>query len=558
MLQSMALVLRQSNTISRLVYLFLLLAYCSTHTLAATTEQWKTRSIYQTMTDRFALTNGSTTTACNVTENSYCGGTWQGTINKLDYIQGMGFDAIMISPVVKNIAGRSKDGEAYHGYWPLDLYEVNSHFGTQEDLVKLAEEVHARGMYLMLDVVINNMAYNTDGENPATHIDYTVFPQFNGSSYFHPYCLITNWNNYTEAQWCQTGDNYTALPDLYTEHTGVQDTLMTWSKSVMSNYSIDGLRIDAAKSLTPSFLPTYVETVGGWMTGEVMESNASIVCNYQQEYLPSLPNYPLYYAMITGFLNGEPASLLEEIATINRLCPDVPAMVNFIEDQDVDRWAYMNDDIMLAENALTFMMLFDGIPLVYQGLEQRIVDSNRAALWTTDYDTNATLYKLITKLNAIRKHAINLDSDYINSRTYPLYQGGSELAFWKGSSGRQVIMLLSTQGSNGSAYDLTLPVSYGASAVVTEVLNCVNYTLNTNSELVVSMDKGEPRVFFPASMMPGSGLCGYNASNVTYSELRLAAVSSNSSSAGGHTVASLAPGLFFASLLSPFLAGLAL
>ncbi|RAH53640.1 alpha-amylase [Aspergillus piperis CBS 112811] len=530
-----------------------LLCWCVSLATAASTEAWKTRSIYQTMTDRFALTNGSTTAPCNTTEANYCGGSWQGTIDKLDYIQGMGFDAIMISPVIKNIAGRSKDGEAYHGYWPLDLYEINSHFGTREELLKLSEEIHARDMYLLLDVVINNMAYMTDGEDPATTIDYNVFPQFNGSSYFHPYCLITNWNNYTDAQWCQTGDNYTALPDLYTEHTAVQDILMDWSKSVITNYSVDGLRIDAAKSLTPSFLPTYAETVGGFMTGEVMDSNATNVCKYQRNYLPSLPNYPLYYSMITAFLNGEPATLLEEIATINDLCTDTFAMVNFIEDQDVDRWAYMNDDIMLAKTALTFMMLYDGIPLVYQGLEQAIAYSNRAALWLTDFDTNATLYKHIAKLNAIRKHAINLDSSYINSKTYPIYQGGSELAFWKGTYGRQVIMVLSTAGSNGSAYTLTLPMSYGASEVVTEVLNCVNYTVNTYSQLVVDMDKGEPRVFFPAAMMPGSGLCGYNTSNITYSELRLAAVGSSSSSGGSHSVIPPA----FASLFMALVAFLA-
>ncbi|PWY70844.1 alpha-amylase [Aspergillus sclerotioniger CBS 115572] len=528
-----------------------LLSGCVDLSAAASTQQWKTRSIYQTMTDRFALTNGSTTAPCNTTEANYCGGTWQGTIDKLDYIQGMGFDAVMISPVTKNIDGRNKDGEAYHGYWPLDLYELNSHFGTQDDLLKLSEELHARDMYLLLDVVINNVAYNTDGSNPATTIDYTVFPQFNGSSYFHPYCIITNWNNYTDAQICQTGDNYTALPDLYTEHTDVQDILMTWSTSIMTNYSVDGLRIDAAKSLTPSFLPTYAKTVGGWMTGEVMDSNATNVCKYQRDYLPSLPNYPLYYSMITAFLNGEPGTLLEEIATINDLCSDVPAMVNFIEDQDVDRWGYMNDDIMLAKNALTFMMLYDGIPLVYQGLEQFITYSNRAALWLTDFNTNATLYNVIAKLNAIRKHAISLDSSYIDSQTYPIYQGGSELAFWKGNNGRQVIMLLSTQGSNGSAYDLTLPMSYGASTVVTEVLNCVNYTVNTQSELIVQMDKGEPRVFFPADMMPGSGLCGYNVSNTTYSQLRLAAVGSSSSSGGSHPIAPfISQGPFFVALVA--------
>ena len=59
---------------------------------ALTSAQWRSQSIYQIVTDRFARTDGSTTASCNV--NNYCGGSWQGIINKLDYIQGMGFTAV--------------------------------------------------------------------------------------------------------------------------------------------------------------------------------------------------------------------------------------------------------------------------------------------------------------------------------------------------------------------------------------------------------------------------------------------------------------------------------
>lgn len=54
---------------------------------AATTEEWKSRSIYQVMVDRFALTDGSTTAACEDL-SQHCNGTWAGLINHLDYIQG--------------------------------------------------------------------------------------------------------------------------------------------------------------------------------------------------------------------------------------------------------------------------------------------------------------------------------------------------------------------------------------------------------------------------------------------------------------------------------------
>lgn len=60
----------------------------------AETAEWKSRSIYQVMTDRYALTNGSTTAQCDTASENYCGGSWQGIINQLDYIENMGFTAV--------------------------------------------------------------------------------------------------------------------------------------------------------------------------------------------------------------------------------------------------------------------------------------------------------------------------------------------------------------------------------------------------------------------------------------------------------------------------------
>lgn len=53
---------------------------------AADAAEWKSRSIYQVMIDRFARTDGSTTAECEL--HRFCGGTWKGLKNNLDYIQG--------------------------------------------------------------------------------------------------------------------------------------------------------------------------------------------------------------------------------------------------------------------------------------------------------------------------------------------------------------------------------------------------------------------------------------------------------------------------------------
>ena len=73
----------------------LLVALCAVqHTLALTPAQWRSQSIYQVLTDRFARTDGSTTASCNAAAGVYCGGTFQGIIKHLDYIQNMGFTAV--------------------------------------------------------------------------------------------------------------------------------------------------------------------------------------------------------------------------------------------------------------------------------------------------------------------------------------------------------------------------------------------------------------------------------------------------------------------------------
>jgi len=68
----------------------------------------------QLLTDRFSLSNNSVP-ECNPSQLQYCGGTWNGITNHLDYIQGMGFDSIWISPVVANVEQTTSYGQAYHG-----------------------------------------------------------------------------------------------------------------------------------------------------------------------------------------------------------------------------------------------------------------------------------------------------------------------------------------------------------------------------------------------------------------------------------------------------------
>lgn len=315
---------------------------------AAGTKAWKTRSVYQVMTDRFARTDGSTTASCDL--DMYCGGTWKGLINHLDYIQGMGFDAVMISPIVKNVEGKVSYGEAYHGYWVDDMNSLNSHFGTHQDLLDLSNALHSRGMFLMMDTVVNNMAYITNGSDPATSVDYPALEPFNNAQYYHPYCKITDYNDYPLAQRCWTGDDIVPLPDLKTEDPTVQQMLTQWLQDTMTTYSVDGLRLDAAKHVTPEFLPVLGNAASSFMTGEVYDYRPEIICNYTNNYITSVPNYPIWNATNEAFTLGNPKALADQIQVMKSTCRDPTVLASFSENHDIRRFGNYTHDMAVSKH----------------------------------------------------------------------------------------------------------------------------------------------------------------------------------------------------------------
>lgn len=68
--------------------------------LAADANAWKSRNIYFALTDRVARSSSDNGGGSCGNLGNYCGGTFKGLEGKLDYIAGMGFDAIWITPVV--------------------------------------------------------------------------------------------------------------------------------------------------------------------------------------------------------------------------------------------------------------------------------------------------------------------------------------------------------------------------------------------------------------------------------------------------------------------------
>jgi alpha-amylase len=117
-----------------LAFLFVIFQNCE----AKTKEEWKSRTIYHLMTDRFHPGSPDYLFYCFDLKD-YCGGTFKGIELMLDYISELGFNAILISPIVENIS------RGYHGYWTKDFFKINPQFGTEEDFFSLIIAAHERG-----------------------------------------------------------------------------------------------------------------------------------------------------------------------------------------------------------------------------------------------------------------------------------------------------------------------------------------------------------------------------------------------------------------------------
>ncbi|OGE49042.1 hypothetical protein PENARI_c024G10922 [Penicillium arizonense] len=509
--------------------------------LGLTPAEWRSQSIYFMLTDRFGRSDNSTTAACNVSDRTYCGGTWQGIINHLDYIQGMGFTAIWITPVTEQLPQDTGDGEAYHGYWQQNIYEIDSNLGTAADLLALSKALHARGMYLMVDVVANHMGYAGSGNS----VDYSVFSPFSSSSYFHSYCLISNYDNQSNVEDCWLGDTIVSLPDVDTTQTAVQTIWYDWIAGLVSNYSIDGLRIDTVKHVQKSFWPGYNDAAGVYCVGEIFDGDPAYTCDYQN-YMDGVLNYPIYYQLLYAFQSssGSISDLYNMINSVKSDCADSTLLGNFIENHDNPRFASYTSDYSEAKNVISFLFLSDGIPIIYSGQEQHYSGgadpANREATWLSGYSTTAELYKYIGTTNKIRKLAVSADSSYITTKNVPFYQDSHTLAMKKGSSASPVITVLSNYGSSGSSYTLSLSGSgYSSGTKLMEMYTCTSVTVDSSGNIAVPMTSGLPRVLMLASS--ASSLCGSSTTTTATTATQTATSTSTGTSC---TQATALPVLF--------------
>ncbi|KAI8992740.1 glycoside hydrolase family 13 protein [Trametes punicea] len=475
--------------------------------LAASADMWRNRTIYQLVTDRFATPDGSSP-PCDTSQRQYCGGTWKGIVNKLDYIQNMGFDAIWISPVVANVEGNTSYGEAFHGYWTQDINSINPHFGSPDDLKALSSALHDRGMYLMVDVVVNHMAGTSDPPN------FSVFQPFSSQSDFHAECFVSNYDNQTEVEQCWLGDKNVPLVDLDTEDADIVATMNKWISTLVSNYSVDGVRIDTVKHVRKDFWPDFAKSAGVFTIGEVLHNETSYVSAYTQ-VLDSVLDYPTWFPLVAAFqtTGGNLTALAATVQQAQASYRNGEFMTgSFLENHDQPRFQSLTQDDALIKNAVTWPFVQDGIPILYYGQEQSYAGgpdpANREALWLSGYVEDKPLVHHVKTLNAARKAAIEANSNYLTTAAKFLPSGSeSTMAVYK-----PPMLALLTNGGSSSSPSWTVPdAGYQGNEELVDVLTCNKLNADTNGGVSVQGSGGNPQVLMPTSSLSKSGSVCSNA-----------------------------------------------
>lgn len=429
-------------------------------------ENLEGESVYQIMVDRFYdgdSSNNATGEAFRYTENSeedfryMHGGDWEGIIQKIPYIKGMGYTAIWISPVsdpqlwgVPDSTGKQWP-TAYHGYNVYDPDRANRYFGcedeqaSKEKLKELVDVCHENGIKVILDVVPNHVGDYLQGTGSNAHY-LTLTDALKAGSQVEPVAPYNNVSWYhnlgdidfsiehphcAETTAMLESHDLGGLDDIDFDNPEAKQAVFDSIKGWFDYTGADAARVDAAKCMSPQTIHELQEYIGVPTFGENFDMCVDFVSEWVgDDAEDGMLDFPLFQAVVNDFAYGQNFDNIDEISLKKIFDQDilygdnVNQMVTFIDNHDRNRFlTEAGGDVKKMQNALTFIHTCRGVPVVFQGTEQNrgnangqsingIADTyNRWCMQTKDangnvtadyFNTDTDTYQLIASLNELR------------------------------------------------------------------------------------------------------------------------------------------------------------
>lgn len=340
-------------------------------------------------------------------------------------------------------------------------------------------------MYIMVDVVANHMGFAAIADNRPSPL--------NQDSSYHTDCDI-NYSDQNSVENCRIAD----LPDLYTQKSEIRTLYQTWINWLVNEYSFDGVRIDTVKHVEKDYWPGFTSASGVYCIGEVFDGDPNYVAPYAS-VMPGLLNYPIYYPMNNFFQQkGSAQAIVDMHNTVSSSFPDPAALGTFLDNHDNARWLNQKNDATLLKNALAYVILSRGIPILYYGTEQSYAGgadpANREDLWRSNFNTQSDLYQSIAKLTSARKAAGGLAG---NDQVH-LYVADNAYAFSR--AGGNLVVLTTNAGSGNNQQHCFN--SQKANGQWTNVFGSGTYTSDGNGNLCITISNGQPAVLVAGTSSP--------------------------------------------------------
>jgi glycosidase len=313
------------------------------------------------------------------------GGDLAGIENHLDYIAGMGFTSVWLTPVFES----NEPVASYHGYSTTDHYTVDPRLGTNEQFRELTAKMKARGIGMIMDQVVNHAGTGHWWMDDLPTGDWLNFQE---EPVLTPHRRTTNMDPYAseyDKRLHAGGWILESLPDLNQRNPLLADYLIQNSIWWIEYAGLQGIRIDSWPYADKQFLSEWARRImREYPTFNIVGqewSELPAVTSYWQRgrqnhdgyisYLPSVFDFPVQAAFVRA-LTSDPDSYsgvwmsLYELVGLDFLYPDPMNVVIFPGNQDMDRiYTRLDENFDLYRMAMVYYVTVRGIAQFFYGDE---------------------------------------------------------------------------------------------------------------------------------------------------------------------------------------------
>ncbi len=333
------------------------------------------------------------------------GGDLEGIRQHLDYFNELGVTALWFTPVLEN---NSPDNEAgystYHGYATTDYYRVDPRFGTNREYRQLADEAHAKGLKIVMDMIFNHCGFEHPWVKDRPSKDwFNLYEWLEGKDKAH----FNSDPRGTKFQ--QTSYKLTPVKDPYASDVDLKETVDGWFVPTMPDLNqrnphvmtyliqnsiwwietvgIDGIRMDTYPYADAKGMARWMKTLDEEypnfnVVGETWVTEPAYTAAWQKDSKLSKENSYLKTVMDFSFFDKLSQAKNEETDPwwngLNRLYnsfvydylyenPD--NVMAFIDNHDTDRFLGNGKDTLALKQALALLLTVKRIPQIYYGTE---------------------------------------------------------------------------------------------------------------------------------------------------------------------------------------------